>query len=318
MFKTIAIVLLSLSVAAEPALADPPIASVQTASPKPDPLAAPPVSDALAFSDQGERMTVPVKISGAGPYGFIVDTGAERTVISRELAGTLGLAHGPDVRLTAMTGTSVVGTVVIPLISVSTLAGERIDAPALEARNLGAAGLLGIDTLQGHAVTIDFVHQQMKVEPATKKLQRENFQTDEIIVHAKSVFGQLVVTDAFYRGGRIQVILDTGSAVTMGNLALRREVVHSLKDLKPISLLSVTGESLQADYTQLPEIKVAGVNFTNLPVAFADAAPFKRFNLVKRPALLLGMDSLKLFRRVRIDFANREVRLVLPDDTIHN
>ena len=42
-------------------------------------------------------MTVPVTIT-AGPYGFIVDTGAQRTVMSRELAGTLGLAAGPSAR----------------------------------------------------------------------------------------------------------------------------------------------------------------------------------------------------------------------------
>ena len=41
-------------------------------------------------------MTVPVEIGGAGPYRFVVDTGAERTVISRELARELELEPGPD------------------------------------------------------------------------------------------------------------------------------------------------------------------------------------------------------------------------------
>ena len=51
---------------------------------------------ALAAADQAEtlgltedhsaRMTVPVSIGGQGPFDFIVDTGAERTVISSELA----------------------------------------------------------------------------------------------------------------------------------------------------------------------------------------------------------------------------------------
>jgi len=40
--------------------------------------------------------------------------------------------------------------------------------------------------------------------------------------------------------------------------------------------------------------------------------PFKRFGLSDTPALMLGMDSLRLFRRVQIDFANREIRLTLP------
>jgi hypothetical protein len=31
-----------------------------------------------------------------------------------------------------------------------------------------------------------------------------------------------------------------------------------------------------------------------------------------RPALLLGMDALKLFERVSVDFANRRVKLLAP------
>jgi hypothetical protein len=61
---------------------------------------------------------------------------------------------------------------------------------------------------------------------------------------------------------------------------------------------------------------VAGVDIANLPVAFADAAPFKHFGLTDKPALLLGMDALRLFRRVKIDFPNREVRFLLPRDSI--
>ena len=42
-------------------------------------------------TDLDNRMTVPVKLSGSGPYRFLVDTGADRTAISRELAVKLGL-----------------------------------------------------------------------------------------------------------------------------------------------------------------------------------------------------------------------------------
>jgi hypothetical protein len=49
-----------------------------------------------------------------------------------------------------------------------------------------------------------------------------------------------------------------------------------------------------------------------MPIAFADVEPFKKLNLVGRPALLLGMDALKLFGRVSVDFANHRVRLMAP------
>jgi hypothetical protein len=53
-----------------------------------------------------------------------------------------------------------------------------------------------------------------------------------------------------------------------------------------------------------------------MPIAFADVAPFERFGLVKRPALLLGMDALRSFRRVDIDFPNRQVRFLMPKGTM--
>ena len=69
---------------------------------------------------------------------------------------------------------------------------------------------------------------------------------------------------------------------------------------------------MTAGYTQVPQVKIGSVMFENLPVAFSASAPFKQFGLEDRPAILLGMDALRLFRRVHIDFANREVRLVMP------
>ena len=257
------------------------------------------------------RMTVPVTIEGNGPYPFTIDTGAERTVISRELAARLNLMAGRGVRMTAMTGTSTVGTVVVPALSVSTAGKARIEAPLLAGVDLGAPGLLGLDSLQGHAVSIDFDQQRMAV---TKSRRGGLVGSDpaDIVVQAKNLHGQLVVTDAFYRGVRVRVVLDTGSVVSMGNLALRAKVARRQSAFQPITLSSVTGDTMTADYAQIGEVSMGAVIFQNLPVAFADAAPFRQLGLNDKPAILLGMDALKQFRRVDIDFASRQVRLALP------
>lgn len=288
------------------------LAAADPQGPSPSPPPAEPPIDYLAFERLDDRMTVPVSLGAAGPFDFIIDTGAQRTVISRELADELKLAAGPRVRLTAMTGTTHVGTVVVPQLSVSTASATKIEAPALERRNLGARGILGIDTLQGHAVAIDFDRGRMEVVPSVKRKRRSHGAPGEIVVRAKSLFGQLVVTDATFRGSRIRVILDTGSAVSMGNEPLRRLVRRAHGEATPVELLSVIGGKMTAGYTQVPQVKIGSVTFENLPVAFSASAPFKQFGLEDRPAILLGMDALRLFRRVHIDFANREVRLVMP------
>ena len=307
---------LALSMLAPAAVPQDRLPEVAIADPAADPLAAEPDAQEIAFVDSTNRMTVPVAIAGAGPYHFLVDTGAERTVVSHELARKLQLSPGRDVRLTAMTGTSSVGTVMIPSLRVGEpprlSADSQIEAPALAAVNIGALGILGLDTLQGQKVTIDFDRQVIAVSPSIKR-RTPQAASDEIVVRARSVLGQLVVADARYKGQPIRVILDTGSVVSMGNAALRHRLAGAdAKRDKPIELISVTGDRLAAGYTQIGRVSLGDMHFENLPVAFADAAPFRRFGLVERPAILLGMDALRMFRRVDIDFANREVRLRMP------
>ena len=271
-----------------------------------------PAASEVTLGDAATRMTVPVSIGGAGPFPFIIDTGAERTVISRELATTLGLSQGHNVRLTAMTGTSSVGTVVIPSLSVSDIASDPIEAPALLSANLGAPGMLGIDTLSGHALSIDFDNNRMTVRPSKRRSRPSEVAGGDVVVRAKSVYGQLIVTEAYYRSRRISIVIDTGAQVSMGNSALRERMRHELKAAQQITLTSVTGQSILADYTQVERLDIGGVGFNNLPIAFADVAPFRKFGLTKVPALMLGMDALRMFRHVDVDFANREVRFALP------
>lgn len=266
----------------------------------------------LQIVSKDDRMTVPVHIGGGGPWNFVIDTGAQRTVISRELANVLKLPRGRDITLVAMTSTSRVQTAVIPSIRVSTIGGERIEAPALAARHLGAPGLLGIDTLQDKKISIDFAAQTMTVSSSIKRPGRQQppRRPDEVVVTARNYLGQLVVTDAQYRGRRIRIVLDTGAAVSVGNMAFHR--LAGRQGTKPVEMTSVVGEQLKAQYKTVGDVSFGGVIIRNLPVAFADAAPFRQFKLDKRPALLLGMDALRSFRRVDIDFPNRQVRFVMP------
>jgi len=60
------------------------------------------------------RLTVPVRVAGNGPYRFLVDTGADRTAVSRELAGQLRLVGGNQASLISVTGVSTVSTADIP------------------------------------------------------------------------------------------------------------------------------------------------------------------------------------------------------------
>ena len=315
--------LMALSVAgAMPALlsvvpiASQPLTPPAAAPAAPTPAQPPATGDAQVLdyaADAATRMTVPVNIQGQGPFNFVVDTGAERTVIATDLAHRLGLGPGGTTRVHSMTEVSDISTFIIPALELGGKMSKPIRAPGLDRRNLGAEGMLGVDMLASQRVSFDFKRQQMTVVPSERR--QEHWPSDAIVVRGRSRFGQLVLVDAAVEGQKVWVIIDTGAQVSIGNSVLRDKLTRKklIKPTEPIGLLSVTGGRTQADWTQIKEIRLGGLTINNLPIAFADVHPFKKLELMDRPAILLGMDALKLFERVSVDFANREVRLLPPE-----
>ena len=267
-------------------------------------------------TDTRMRMTVPVSVIGRGPYRFLVDTGAERTIISRQLATELQLQSGRNTILHSVVGVNDVRTVQIPRLQVSTKTMSVNNAPALEAINIGADGMLGIDSLRSQRVLFDFKAGTMSITPAVRKA--EKIGKDEIVVRAKTRKGRLIFTNAHIDGQQVTVIIDTGSQVTIGNSALERALVRR-RAASPelMTIESVTGETLTARYAVLNELQLgSGVGLNKLPVAFADAHIFRKLGLERRPAVLLGMNAMRAFDRMSIDFAEKKVRFVLPSTSM--
>jgi len=270
-------------------------------------------TDEIAIGrDVGDRMTVEVSVSGKGPYRFLVDTGSERTVISRQLAQRLQLDKGKAAVLHSVIGVNDVNTVFIPHLQVSNSMISVVDAPALEASDIGADGMLGIDSLQSQRVLFDFKAQTMSITPSKEPLQRLDGQT--IVVRARSRHGRLIFSHAAVDGQKLTVIIDTGSQVTIGNMALQRRLMQRRQWTvpNPVTIESVTGEKLQARVAMLQRLELGDVHLDDLAVAFADAHIFKQLDLQREPALLLGMNAMRAFDRISIDFQSKKVRFVLP------
>jgi len=258
------------------------------------------------------RMTVPVRLSGAGPFRFIVDTGANRTAISTELASRLNLIAGEGGEMHSTTGVSTVATAKLPELQLTRKAVKQIDAPLLQGENIGADGILGTDSLALQRVEFDFQAQTMAVVPASTPDFREEPGT--IVVEARRKNGRLIVTEATANGRNIVVVVDTGSQVTIANEALRKALSRSdlLPQTYPVDLISVTGDKLNGDYMFLRDLEIGGVVLKNLAVVFAPAHTFQQLNLENKPAILLGMNAMRAFKKVSIDFAHRRLRVILP------
>ncbi|HMS22015.1 retroviral-like aspartic protease family protein [uncultured Sphingorhabdus sp.] len=264
--------------------------------------------------DRSDRMTVPVRINNSEPLDFIVDTGAERTVISGDLAKRLALEAGPELRLATISGPAVAPSFYIEELSLKSHTVEGIEAPALDRGNLGGNGLLGIDSLEDSKVFLDFRTQHLEVLPSAIGKRPGKLEQGMIVVSAKKRAGRMILSSAEIDGFKVDIILDTGAQASMGNFALRDRLRkrHLRFEYVPVTMKSVTGKELPGDFSQIREIKIGSFNVANLPVTFADNYAFHALNLNDRPAILFGMDALKLFDRVVIDFGNRRVAFDLP------
>jgi predicted aspartyl protease len=257
------------------------------------------------------RMAVDVQVNGQGPFRFIVDSGADRTVIGAALARRLNLPAGKPVRLNSMAGALRVETVELENVMIGTSAVPNILAPALPEQNIGAQGLIGIDALAEQRLLMDFEQKTVTVQDARRQMAAQD---GEIVVTARRRNGQLILTEVTVADRAIYAVIDSGAQVTVGNSALleRLKRTSRLPVGRPLTLISVTGQTLEAMGYLIPEIRIGGITAQNVEVAFVDAQPFALFGLDKQPALLIGTDLLGYFRRVALDFRNRKVRFVLP------
>ncbi len=264
-------------------------------------------------SDAAKRMTVPVLLSGKGPYRFLVDTGANRTAISREIASSLRFIAGQSASLHDAAGVSNVSTATVPTLQLTRKEIRNIDAALLESANMGADGILGTDSLRAQRVLFDFEAQTLSIVPSV--VPDFKAEPGTIVVQGTRKNGRLIVTEASANGRPMTVVVDTGAQYSIGNSALRKSLLGAklLGPAQQVVLETVTGDKIAGEYMFVREIEIGGVTLRDLLVVFADAHTFKLLGFDKRPSLLLGMNAMRAFKKVSIDFANKKLRVMLPE-----
>lgn len=296
-----------------------PVPAVPQAEPEPEAILADTLPDQFIRPDAEQiaiaedaiaRMTVPVNIEGSGPFEFIIDTASQRTILSKEIAGNLTLEIEDVVNIIALAGTTSVQTVYVPELTLGTRSYGGLISPTFRSDYIGADGVLGLDSLQGQRILFDLLDRKISVEDT--KIKRKSRSRREIVVTARRRSGQLIFTNATISGIKTSVIIDTGGELSIGNKALQRSLRMRSSALEKTSLVDVTGRSVSADYGIAKELHIGRARFGIIPIAFADIAPFEALNLKKRPAMFLGMNALRQFDRVAIDFANRKIYFLLP------
>ena len=273
----------------------------------------PPLGEEVVFgSDRSDRMTVPVTINGGGPHEFVIDTGAERTMISHELAERLELSRAGSGEVHTLTGKYSVPLYKVPRISVSGDGQAPLLAPAVSRARLGASGLLGVDSLQNSRVHFDMKRKVMTVMPQKKFAEKPREKKGVIVITAERVHGRLLFSTAKLDGVPVRVVIDTGAQVTVGNEPLRQELLRRWRKGQDVSLIGVLGDEQPGRLGEVRRMEIGKLTMTGGAIVFADAPVFAELNLDRRPAILLGMSSIEAFEGVDLDFVNQRVAFDLP------
>jgi hypothetical protein len=259
-------------------------------------------------NDPYSRMTAPVRLNGQGPFQFVVDTGANQSVISQELAGQLGLPSGGEVQLHGVAGVDTTPTAIASRFEIGERSDSNIRMPVIPKAAMGADGIIGVDLLRKSRVTLDFGAHALSIRGSAP------FSPDPfgVVVPARRRGGQLLIVDTDLAGIRVDAFLDTGAQRSIGNPALLQLATLRMPQGKfyDVSITSVTGRTIPGQLADIPVLRVGHVRLVNLALTFADLHIFQIWNL-EQPAILLGMDALGTFDRVSLDFGRAEVQFEL-------
>ncbi|QDP19851.1 retroviral-like aspartic protease family protein [Sphingomonas xanthus] len=255
------------------------------------------------------RLTVEVLVNGRGPYQFLVDSGADTSVVGLRIARDLELPLGSPVILNGMTSRNIVDRVVVNELTLGQSTIRGLELPALKEQDMGGAGMIGIDALVQQRLMMDFEKKIIRVEDAREPAKVLD---GEIVVTARRQRGQLILTEVSIGKVQIEAVIDTGTEISIGNTALRDKLFRGRRD-RPLTVAAtgVTGVTVNLELAIVKELRLGSVILRNVPIAFADLPPFEVFGLKDEPSLLIGTDLLETFRRVSLDFRSRKVRFQL-------
>jgi len=255
---------------------------------------------------------LPTRVNGAGPFDFILDTGAGTSLLSAELAQQLNIKV-----LGTKEGQSAGGKVSVSLAKVESLALgqakiEDVEVGIVDLGHIAKAigtkidGDVGYNFLKHFRVTIDYQTGEIRFDDP-KRI--ENFgrpSKTEIPMRLASPAKPLVLVDVYANGrGPFQFAIDTGTSTT----AIGPEVAQRLGiDGSPIGPLTTGGSQVNVTAGNLKSFQVGEARIDDLVVVVADFFAMLSQAVGAKLDGIVGYNFLRNFRVV-MDYPSEKFRL---------
>ena len=261
-------------------------------------------------TDAAKHLSIAVMIGGKGPFRFVVDTGADRSVIADDVAMSLGLIKGKTVTVQGVVRSIPSQTVTVSDISFGS--GHKINLlmPTLPRALLGADGYLGLDAIDGYRVSLDFRHKELVISEPRVSAFFQSRRPSETVVPVRGSMGHLRSVNCRVDGVSTTTFIDTGAEVSVGNSKLFEALIENdpgyiVMGMLPIT--GVTGGQIVGKVIEAHRIKLHAITFEGCVLLIADMQIFDIWGLSDSPALLIGMNFLRQFNEVSIDYGRKEL-----------
>jgi predicted aspartyl protease len=265
--------------------------------------------DARARTDRIGRLLVPVTINGQGPFRFVLDTGANRTVLTPQLAAHLGLPVSATnhVTLSGVTGSALVPTVMVDRVKVGDVELRNVQLPTAASLSDDTSGTLGVDALPDSRVLLDFATGRIQI----RKAHRENLMDGFSRIRGECRYMRLLIIHATVGRVPVRAVVDTGSQFTLANQELRAKLGYP-EQLDPARTTDVIGETLERQKGErriVPVVRLGTLQSPHPTLIFGDFYVFKLWKLEAEPAIVIGIDMLSSLDKLVIDYQRCEVHV---------
>jgi predicted aspartyl protease len=270
-----------------------------------EPLASGASSVTGATSKDGSgRAVALININGKGPFRFILDTGANRSVLSQALATRLGLAHSGVGVVHSVDRAEPAMLVNVESLSFGALRLSGGETPVLDGAMLGGEqGLLGVDGMVGRMLHIDFTKNCVEIYERAAQVPTKGW----LSVPARMRFGTLLMVQGEIMGVRVNVLIDTGSNISLANEHFR----DALRVVGARSIQYRNGHAFTfgrpivlAQRVWTPRLYLGRTVVGSVNAYIGNFHIFDLWGLQHEPTVLIGMDVLARSREMAIDYEN--------------
>ena len=252
--------------------------------------------------DSAGRSVALIHINGQGPFRFIIDTGANRSVLSSALAAQLGLAPSGEGVVHSIDSEDTATLVNVDSLAFGDLQLSHGDTPILDGPMLaGQHGLLGVDGMAGRLLHVDFTKRCVEIYESPEQLPMQGW----LNVPARMRFGTMLTVEGDIRGVKVNVLIDTGSDISLGNECFReslRGVAAHHVEYHNGHAFTFGSPLLLEKSVWVPTMRMGRDVRGGVTAYIGNFHVFDVWGLQDEPTLLIGMDVLANAREMAIDY----------------